>query len=191
MAKCIRCGRSGMGVLHQAIKLKDKNFVCFKCYKELGRNPLKEMATAPLSLTWDDIKNGPETVESIIERKAAEFDQAHNEEAGFAFAHYGEQRDLNATDGELEIFETICELLDDDGLDASQLELVRKSDSYLTVVLGETDVARIKHSDRVKWIVLPYVHKDKIRIDSPSALNGIVSEIAESYRVAEDINSKA
>ena len=25
MAKCIRCGRSGMGVLHQAIKLKDKN----------------------------------------------------------------------------------------------------------------------------------------------------------------------
>lgn len=191
MAKCIRCGRSGMGILHQAVKLKDKNFVCFKCYKELGRNPLKEMTIAPLSLTWDDIKNGPESAASIIERKAAEFDQSQNEEAGFRFAHYGEQRDLNATDGELEMYETICELLDDDGLDASQLELVRKSDSYLSVVLGETDVARIKHSDRVKWIVLPYVHKDKIRINSPGALNGIASEIAESYRIAEDIESKA
>ena len=191
MAKCIRCGRPGMGVLHQAIKLKDKNMVCFKCFKELGRNPLKEMTTAPLSLTWDDIKNGPESVEDKIERKAAQYDQEQNEAAGFRFAHYGEQRDLNATDGEMEMYETVCELLEDDGCDPEPLELVRKSDSYVSVVLGETDVARMKYTDRVKWILLPYVQKDKIRIGSAKDLNKYASDIVKSYRIAEDINSKA
>lgn len=58
MAKCMKCGRGGMGVLHSAIRLKDKNFVCVKCYKELGGNPLKDMTKAPTLYTWDDIKDG-------------------------------------------------------------------------------------------------------------------------------------
>lgn len=190
MAKCVKCGRSGMGVLHQAIRLKDKNMICFRCFKELGHNPLKEMTTAPLSLTWDDIKNGPEPVGEMIERLAAEYDQDKNEEAGFRFAHYGDQRELNATDGELELYETICEILEDEGCDADQLELVRKSDSYLSIVLGETDVARIKFTDRVKWILLPYVKDEKIRISGTGNVNNYAAEVVEAYRTAESINSK-
>lgn len=191
MAKCKKCGRSGMGVLHQAIKLKDKNYVCFRCYKELGRDPLKEITIAPLSLTWDDIKDGPVTAEDIIEKKAAKYDQEQNEARGFKFAHYGELRDLNATDGELELYETICEILDDEGIDPSQLELVRKSDNYVTVVLGETDVVRLKWTDRVKWFLLPYVQDEKTRISNIGSVNSYASKIVESYRIAERINSEA
>ena len=58
MAKCIRCGRGGMGVVHQALKLKDKNMICFKCYKELGGEPWKDMTTASITYSYDDIKDG-------------------------------------------------------------------------------------------------------------------------------------
>lgn len=60
MAKCIRCGRGGMGVLHQAIRLNDKSLICFKCYKELGFKPLEDITAAPLLYSWNDIKDGKE-----------------------------------------------------------------------------------------------------------------------------------
>ena len=58
MAKCVRCGRGGMNTLHFAVKLKDKNWICDRCYKELGFSPKEDRTTAKHLRTWDDIKDG-------------------------------------------------------------------------------------------------------------------------------------
>ncbi len=83
---------------------------------------------------------------------------------GLNFANYGQERDIKTTDGELEIFKT---LLDTTGLD---LRPARKSDSYVTAMFGEWDLARFKYTDRAKWIMFPCVEtgSTKHRIQSPS-----------------------
>lgn len=76
------------------------------------------------------------------------------------FSNYGQNRDLDCTEDEDEIFFIIRSLLDDDNLDKSVLRLVRKSDSYLSAVMesssgyGQMDLARFKFTDRAKWIKL-------------------------------------
>ena len=62
------------------------------------------------------------------------------------FANYGQERDVNATDEELKIFEALKEATGRD------LRLVRKSDSYVTAALGEWDLARFKFTQRAKWV---------------------------------------
>ena len=80
------------------------------------------------------------------------------------FADYGQSRDINATDGELAIFKMLLEMTEAD------LKPDRKSDSYLTAMLGEWDLARFKYTDRAKWIMFPCVESGsrKHRIQSPS-----------------------
>lgn len=183
MAKCIRCGRGGMGVIHQAIKLKDKNMICFRCYKELGRNPLEDLTTAPFLYTYEDLVGRPETV---TERPAT-ITAPECSSIGISFAHYGELRNLNATDEELEIFDLIREALV--GTGPGEVELVRKSDSYLTARIGETDVARFKSTDRTKWILFPYLTGSKIRLSSPADVRGLSDKIVESAEKAREINN--
>lgn len=66
------------------------------------------------------------------------------------FANYGQLRDVDATPEELEIYELLKEITGADDLD-----LVRKSDSYVTAVVDEFDVARFKYTNRAKWINFP------------------------------------
>ena len=186
MAKCIRCGKST--VVRGHVKLAD-SAICTPCFKSLGFK-LTDTAGA-IIFKYDDIKNGKDSYYSNEIDKAAErYDQEQDAVRGFQFAHYGELRELDATEGEMEIYETVCEILDDEGLDAEALELVRKSDSYLTIVLGPTDVARIKCTDRVKWILFPYGSNEKIRISGVGAINSYASELVEAYHTAKRINSE-
>lgn len=94
---------------------------------------------------------------------------------GFDFANYGQERDRVATESELEMFETICSVLG-----REDLELVRKSDDYVSVVVGDWDLARIKFTPRAKWIVLPVLESGskKHRIQEP----GDVAEFADLIR---------
>lgn len=89
------------------------------------------------------------------------------------FANYGQQREINATDGELEIFEL---LRDVSGLD---LELVRMSDSYVTAKIGVIDFARFKFTPRAKWILFPLMElgSAKHRIGSPQEVKGFIDLI--------------
>ena len=64
MAKCERCGRGGMGVLHYAIKFKDKKYVCFKCLKEFGYKPLKEASYLTLQ-TSDEVLNNANAFQNV------------------------------------------------------------------------------------------------------------------------------
>ena len=187
MAKCIRCGKST--IVRGHVKLAD-SAICTPCFKGLGFK-LTDTAGATI-YKYDDIKNGKDAYYSNEINKAAErYDQEQDSVRGFQFAHYSELRGLDATEGEMEIYETVCEILDDEGLDVEALELVRKSDSYLTIVLGPTDVARIKYTDRVKWILFPYGSNEKIRISSVDAINSHTRQLTEAYETAESINSKA
>lgn len=97
------------------------------------------------------------------------------------FANYGKERDVNATDEELKIFETLKESTGRD------LRLVRKSDSYVTAVLGEWDLARFKYTQRAKWIAFPVVEvgTPKHRISRPEEAAYFADLIAESLAVMD------
>lgn len=89
---------------------------------------------------------------------------------GLIVARNGERREVNATDGELELFGIVRDLSPVDVRD--RLELVRKSDGYVTVMLGEWDIVRLKYTDRAKWVVFPVIEAKakKHYIDEPESL---------------------
>ena len=97
------------------------------------------------------------------------------------FANYGQDRDVNATDEELKIFEVLREATGRD------LCLTRKSDSYVTAVLGEWDLARFKYTQRAKWVSFPTaeVGPPKHKITHPEEAAGFADLIAESLAVID------
>lgn len=99
------------------------------------------------------------------------------EKLGLLFAHYGEERDVNPTDEEAEIFDLIRSTTGRD-----DIELVRKSDSYVSAVIGELDLARFKYTTRAKWILLPVleVGAPKHRIEEPEDVLSFADLLAES-----------
>ena len=97
------------------------------------------------------------------------------------FTNYGQERDVNATDEELKIFEALREVAGRD------LRLVRKSDSHVTAVLGEWDLARFKFTQRAKWVSFPAVEvgPPKHKITRPEEAAGFADLIAESLAVID------
>ena len=185
MAKCIRCGRSGMGVLHQAIKLKDKNLICFKCYKELGFEPWKDMTTAPLMYTWDDIKDGKEEMEGrrlgdLIMRTS----QAEAAKYNLSVRHYKELEAAGASTSEMRIMSAICAVLDDEGCDPDALEISLGPNNSLMVMIDGVVVVQYRSDKDVKWLMLPNESEEKIRITGPAKINTLASRIVQAYRAA-------
>ena len=93
------------------------------------------------------------------------------------FSNYGQDREINATDEEVKIFEAIKSTTGRD-----DLCLVRRSDSYVTAVLGEWDLARFKYTQRAKWIAFPTVEvgRPKHRITHPDEAVNFAELIADS-----------
>lgn len=101
---------------------------------------------------------------------------------GIKFSHYGELREVNATDEELKMFEALKHV---PGLE--EIELVRKSDSYVTAIIGEWDIARFKYTQRAKWISFPLAefgkNSTKHRIQAPEQAADFPDQIQESIRI--------
>ena len=97
------------------------------------------------------------------------------------FANYGQEREINATDEELKIFEALKEATGRD------LRLTRKSDSYVTAALGEWDLARFKYTPRAKWVSFPIVEvgPPKHKISRPEEAVSFTDLIAESLAVID------
>lgn len=100
-------------------------------------------------------------------------------------SNYGQLRDVNATDGEKEIFNVIMEILADEGIDTSKFGLVRKSDNYVTVALlledpGQLDLARIKFTPRAKWIWTSY--DGKVKIHDPEDVRDYADAFLNDYQ---------
>lgn len=161
MSKCIKCG--GSFLTRFKIKLKDAD-ICRKCALELGF-PKDFYLTSSLC-SWEDIKDGRE---EYLKRK-------YQKDSGFKMAHYGERRGLDCTDEEQEIFDIISENIDRD------LQLVRKSQNYVTVLCGEWDLARVKFSDSAKWILFPIVDRSdaRIYIESPEDVLKYMDKLRDS-----------
>lgn len=97
------------------------------------------------------------------------------------FADYGQMRDINATEEEIRIFELLKEVAKRD------IELVRKSDSYVTAVLGDWDLARFKFTQRAKWVSFPAVEagSSKHKITRPEDVASFADLVAESLSVVD------
>lgn len=102
------------------------------------------------------------------------------------FANYGQDRDINATDDELKIFEALKEAT------GRELGLVRKSDSYVTAMLGEWDLARFKYTQRAKWVSFPIVEvgPPKHRITHPGEAAIFTDLITESLAIIDKYSNK-
>lgn len=133
--KCKRCGK-GIGVVRRGQALSD-GYICYKCLDEIGFD--KKRSVTPWPLTYREVISEPSAPAVKI-------------------AHYGDNRELDCTDAEAEIFHIIRSRLDDMNYNTDCLKLVRKSDSYVSAVMdsgsdyGQMDLARFKFTDRAKWI---------------------------------------
>lgn len=98
------------------------------------------------------------------------------------FANYGQERGLDATDGEIKIFETLINMT---GLDC--LKMVRKSDSYVTAIYRGWDLARFKYTQRAKWIAFPTVEvgPPKHRIVNPEDVTAFGELLTKSLEIIE------
>lgn len=94
------------------------------------------------------------------------------------FAHYGEERELNTTDGEQLIADYITTL-------CPSCRIVRKSDAYITAEYRGVDVARFKFTVRAKWLLFPYLSNCKKRyFEKIEDLTGFEDDIIKSYEMA-------
>ena len=155
MAKCVKCGRGGMGILHQAIKLNDGNLICHKCYKELGGSPYKDMTIAPIRYSYNDIKDGFEAYHAKQQKQ--QIKKAVLDSVSVRVVGGGRGHDLICTEEEREIYDTIRSLCDDANYDSERLSLVRRNDEYVTIIMTSDDgspleLARLKYTVRAKWI---------------------------------------
>ena len=100
-------------------------------------------------------------------------------------SNYGQDRDINATDEEVKIFEALKAATGRD-----DLRLVRKSDSYVTAALGDWDLARFKYTPRAKWIAFPTVEvgPPKHRIAPPDETVSFAELISESLAHIDKYN---
>lgn len=103
-------------------------------------------------------------------------------------ANYGQRREVNETPEEKEIFEIIKDVLNNAGYDTSGMELVRKSDNYVTALFLDWDLARFKFTQKAKWIRIPYLPKgkDKFSLDAPET----VRDFADILKGAADHSIK-
>lgn len=153
-----------------------------------------------LSNVYVDILNGKYDVEMELDEafKEALLEEQKTNEDGAVDVEFEEiknsddepERELNCTDEEQEIFERICLLCEDADLDSELLELVRKSEKYITVCLHKADeqeskdVARIKFK-RAKWIWIPSI--GKVQIEHPEEIEKYAEAIRDAYKAAKEV----
>lgn len=80
-------------------------------------------------------------------------------------SHYGEERDNNLNEEEIQAVKLILEMLKDTVIDINKLEVTRKSDSYATIVVHgnewDFDFIRFKFTNKTKWIALNLSKNDR------------------------------
>lgn len=186
MAKCIRCGKST--ALRGTVQLKDAT-ICGKCAKALGMDKTEILIAT--QYRYDDIKDGMDVYYAKQTIKWATLQDIEDGKIGLKVVNYGQERDLNCTEEERQIYDNILTALSDAGLDTSCMELVRKSDNYVSACMrssnegyGLMDVARFKFTDRAKWIKAGLAF-DKTPIGAPEDVLSMGDGLIENYRANE------
>lgn len=107
--------------------------------------------------------------------------------AEIKFANYGQERRINATDEEYEMFDMIKSVT---GLD--RVRMVRKSDNYVTAVYKGWDLARFKFTQRAKWISFPSIEVGSVkhRIQNVSEVTDFKDMFDESLETIHKFTKK-
>lgn len=170
MAKCMKCGKSTLIKGH--VKLAD-GAICTPCFRSLGFK-LADAAMANI-YKYDEIKEGLDNY--YLNKHKEHVRQDVLDSLSVKVSNYGQERERIATESELEIFEIVRELSD-----REELQLVRKSDNYVSAVIGDWDLARFKYTSRAKWIMFPVVESGSVKnkISDPQDVRSFADLIAES-----------
>lgn len=104
--------------------------------------------------------------------------------------NYGQERDLVCTEEERIIFRIISRICEENNFDVSPLRLTRVSDNYVSAVMdsgsgyGVMDLARIKYTNRAKWIMFGPDFK-KTQISRPDDVVKMSDDVVNAYRFNE------
>lgn len=100
----------------------------------------------------------------------------------FKIQNHGQERAVNCTDGEREIFERVCELFPEE-----RLRLVRVSDAYVTIKRGSWDIVRCKYTDRAKWLMFPTLEAKQVKhyIDGTEYVEDYEASIKDSLELSK------
>lgn len=178
MAVCERCGRGAMKVLHNAVRCKDRKYICVRCLKELGHaHPYRDAYYLSLK-TSEEILHP----EISWERQRQEDCERHAERLDITPEQYASLDKANATDFEIRLFSRLCALLEDEGCDTAALTISSGSNGSLLVLLDGTVLLEYKGEPQVKWIRLSDDPDSKIRFGQLSKLNSLADRIAELCR---------
>lgn len=103
-----------------------------------------------------------------------------------SLGNYGQERDLVCTEEERIIFRIISRICEENNLDVTPLRLTRVSDNYVSAVMGADglDVARIKYTNRAKWIKIGPDFK-KADISRPEDVLNMAEDVVNAYRFNE------
>lgn len=98
-------------------------------------------------------------------------------------ANYGQQRDLVCTEEERAVFNRIADMCSDLELPEPP-KLVRVSDDYVSAKVGDWDLARIKYTNRAKWVIFPTAEAKSVKhritsVDEVSGFQELVRKSAE------------
>ena len=98
------------------------------------------------------------------------------------FQNYGQERDLVCTEEEREIFNRIVDEFPD-----AELRLTRLSDNYVSIKRGESDIVRLKYTNRAKWLMFPQyeIKQVKHRIERTVEVEDYFATIQESIEIAK------
>lgn len=178
MAICERCGKGGMGLMHSAVKFKDKKYICVKCLKELGHeHPIKDAYYLSLH-TSEEILHP----EIRWEREHQEACRRRAERLDITPDQYDALDRIPATEFEIKAFSRICALLDDEGCSSSELSITAGEGGSILVLLDGTVLIEYKGEPQVKWIRLADDHEHKIRFGQLSKLNSLADRMAALYK---------
>lgn len=177
MANCERCGRSGMGLIHGAVKFKDRKYVCVKCLKELGYDhPVKDAYYLSLQ-TSEDILHP----EIRRERQRQEDCRRRAERLDITPVQCDALDKAQATDFEVKVFSRLCALLEDEGCSSAALTVSSGTNGSLIVLLDGTVLLEYKGEPQVKWVRLSDDPDSKIRFGQLSKLNILADRIVALY----------
>lgn len=104
--------------------------------------------------------------------------------------NFGQERDLVCTEEERNIYMIISNICEENKLDASVLRLTRRSDNYVSVVMdsgsgfGAMDMARIKYTNRAKWVKFAPDFK-KVNLSRPDDVSNMAEDVLVAYRFNE------
>ena len=177
MANCEKCGRGGMGLIHGAVKFKDKKYICIKCLKELGHDhPFRDAYYLSLQ-TSEDILHP----EIRWERQRQEDCPRRAARLDITPAQYDALDKAQATDFEVKVFSRLCALLEDEGCSSAALTVTSGTNGSLIVLLDGTVLLEYKGEPQVKWICLSDDPNSKIRFGQLSKLNSLADRIVALY----------